>query len=219
MKIFGTDFDGVIINIEPQKAKAFGAIVNKYWNFDSELARNFWLQKGGTARRYKFDSIYNQKYHSQLQDDIYLSIEQEYSHILKTKFYPTVKLLTGAEKLLKFIRTSYASSFVSSGVPMDELQYLIHHTGISHYFDLVLGTNQIYTSKVDHFKKVIQKYKPNRIVFVADSPEDMMVAKKNPSTIAIGVLTNHTYSDLKEAGADYIVDDLFQTLSVLKELN
>lgn len=50
-KIFGTDYDGVIINIEPQKALAFGEIMQRYWNVDRDEAATLWMATGGTSRR------------------------------------------------------------------------------------------------------------------------------------------------------------------------
>lgn len=50
MKAFGTDYDGIIINIEPQKAQAFREILNKHWEVIINEASDFWLATGGTSR-------------------------------------------------------------------------------------------------------------------------------------------------------------------------
>lgn len=44
MKIFGTDYDGVIINIEPQKAEIFGTLLMKEWGIDKNVAAKFYMQ-------------------------------------------------------------------------------------------------------------------------------------------------------------------------------
>ena len=62
MKIFGTDYDGVIINIEPQKAEVFGNLLNKKWQINKNEASNFWILKGGTPRKYKFDYFYQSRF-------------------------------------------------------------------------------------------------------------------------------------------------------------
>ena len=208
MRAFGTDYDGVIINIEPQKAQAFAETLNKYWRTDIKEASDFWLKKGGTSRRYKFDYFYYKVYKQQLPEEDYKVIEQEYSQLLKTKFYPQVTILPGARELLEYARAHFEFMFVSSGVPMEEINYLVNLNGVSQYFDLVLGTNQIYTSKREHFKKIIEEKRPDNIVFIADSPEDMKVTKEFSDTIALGVLTNHSEEELKNAGADFIATDL-----------
>lgn len=217
MKAFGTDYDGVIINIEPQKSQTFGETLNKHWGINVKEAADFWLATGGISRRYKFDYFYDNAYHKELSDEDYKTIEQEYSQLLKTKYYPQVKLIPGAKELLEYARTHFDFLFVSSGVPMEEIKYLVELNKVSAYFDLILGTNQEYKSKKDHFKKIIEEQHPESIAFIADSPEDMKVTKEFPNTTALGVLTNHSEQELKIAGADLIVQDLHEALDHLKK--
>lgn len=215
MKAFGTDYDGVIINIEPQKARAFGEILNKHWGINTKEALDFWLATGGKSRRYKFNYFYNKAYNKRLSDEVYKTVEHEYSQLLKTNLYPQVTVLPGAMELLEYAKAHFDFLFVSSGVPMKEINYLVELNGVSQYFDLVLGTNQVYQSKREHFKKIFDEDKPDSIVFIADSPEDMKVAKEFPKTTAIGVLTNHSKEELKTAGADFIARDLVATKNCL----
>lgn len=216
MKIFGTDYDGVIINIEPQKAEAFGTILNKAWNICKEEAAKFWIATGGTSRRYKFDYFYAKQFGKQLKDEDYKTIEQEYSNVLKTQFYPTVALVPHALELLQFARSQFDYTFVSSGIPMEETRYLVNLNGISEYFDIVLGTNAIYTSKRDHFQEVIAKQKPDLFVFMADGLEDMKVAKEF-SVISIGIPTNHSEEELCGAGATKVCT-LSESIEFIRKL-
>lgn len=216
MKAFGTDYDGVIINIEPQKSIVFGKILNRHWKIDIEEAANFWMSNGGTSRRYKFDYFYNKKFHSQLSDKNYTLIQEEYSQILKTKYYPSVKLLPGARELLEYAKNNYGFLFVSSGMTMEEIKYLADLNGTSSYFDLILGTNELYKSKRDHYRKIIKEENPESIVFIADSVEDMRITKEFLNTTAIGVLTNSSKKELIEAGANLAAKDLHEVLNLLK---
>jgi phosphoglycolate phosphatase-like HAD superfamily hydrolase len=199
MKVFGTDYDGIIINIEPQKAKIFESIIRKYWKVGENEAENFWLKTGGTSRRSKFDYFYNKQFDKQLSEVEYLKIESEFSELLKNKFYPNLFLLPGALELLKFARANFDHTFISSGVPMEEIKFLAEMNNVSEYFDLILGTNNEFPSKTEHFKKVVSQWSPDKIIFIADSPEDMRIAK-NANAIPIGILTNHTEQELINAG-------------------
>lgn len=205
MKIFGTDYDGVIINIEPQKSKAFGDLLNKERGISKETAEKFWIETGGTSRRYKFDYFYNKQFGNKLSDDVYSKIESEFSNLLKEKFYPSVKILPYSLDLLKFARSHFDYLFISSGIPREELKYLVELNGLSKYFNLILGTNKKYKSKTDHFIEIIQTQKPDLLIFVADSAEDMKVAKQ-ANAISIGIPTNHTESELFTAGAKYVCE-------------
>ncbi len=201
MKIFGTDFDGVIINIEPQKAIAFGELFEKEWGLDKNEVEEYWMATGGGARRVKFDFFYHKRFGKNLNDEDYLAIESKFSNLLKTQYYPKVQLLPGALELLKFVKENLDFRFVSSGVPMEEINYLIKMLNLSEYFDLVLGTNRLFKSKVDHFQKITNEKHPDLIIFAGDAAQDMKVAKQFRAK-TIGILTNCSKEELEKAGAD-----------------
>lgn len=205
MKIIGFDYDGTIINIEPQKAQAFGFLLKDEWGVDAWEAEKFWIETGGTSRRYKFDHFYSKRFFQKLDDGIYLGIENKFSHILKTKFYPKVTILPNALHLIKFARANFDFMFVSSGVTHEEINYLVRLNGLEKYFDAVYGTNNEYLSKSDHFKEIIENKKPSVKVFVGDGTEDMKVAKQF-DFIAIGIPSNHEVEELQKAGADSVAN-------------
>lgn len=217
MKIFGTDHDGIIINIEPRKAVAFGELINKEWGVDIHEGFSRWMYELGTSRRSKFDYFYEKQFTKNLTDKEYKPIEKKFSHLLKTEFYPNVRMLPGALDLIKFIHKKFDFTFVSSGVPMEEIKYLVKLEKLSKYYDLVIGTDKKNNSKRDHFRKIMLDYKPDLFVFIADGLEDMKVCKEF-GVFSIGVSTNHTEAELLEAGATRVCSDLFEALSTIKSL-
>jgi phosphoglycolate phosphatase-like HAD superfamily hydrolase len=217
MKIFGTDHDGIIINIEPRKAVAFGELINREWGININEGFLRWMQELGTSRRSKFDYFYERQFNNKLTDQIYKEIEEKFSDLLKTEFYPTVNLLPGAIDLVKFVRSSFDFTFVSSGVPMDEMKQLVEKEGLSSYYDLVLGTNDKYLSKRDHFKKIIKEKNPDLVVFIADGLEDMKICKEFGIT-SIGVSTNHTKEELLDAGASMVCGNLKEAKILIESL-
>ena len=217
MRVFGTDYDGVIINIEPQKARAFGVLLNKHWGVNKDEAAQFWIETGGKPRRYKFEYFYNKQFKEKLNDEKYQKIEKEYSHLLKDKFYPSLKLLPHALQILQYARSHYDFLFVSSGVPMQEIQYLVKINGVSEYFNLILGTDKTYSSKREHFQKIITDQNPDLIVYIADGLEDMRIAKEFKA-ISIGTPTNHSKKELLDAGAVHVCN-LSGVIPLLKRLS
>lgn len=201
--VFGFDYDGTIINIEPQKAAAFGNILQKQWRVDQKEAADFWIQTGGTSRRYKFDYFYSQRFGRQLSDKDYRIIEQEFSNTLKTVYYPLIELLPYAKGTLEFVRSRFGFVFISSGVPMEEIRFLVKLNNVERYFDLILGTNAQYKSKKDHFREINTSHHPSVLIYLADGLEDMRVAKEF-SAVSIALPTNHSRAALQEAGAQYI---------------
>jgi phosphoglycolate phosphatase-like HAD superfamily hydrolase len=217
MKIFGTDYDGVIINIEPQKAHAFGDILQKHWEINSKDASEFWMEKGGTSRRYKFNYFYELRYKKILSNEEYGKIEEEFGDLLKSKYYPSVELLPGTKELLDFASSNFDYRFVSSGVTDDEIKYLARLNGVEKYFNIILGTNEKYLSKHDHFAELLKDKKPHALFFIADGPEDMKVAKLFNAT-AVGILSTHKSDELFSAGADFVCNDLYKCKSLLEKI-
>ena len=135
---------------------------------------------------------------------------------MKNEFYPKIKLLDGALELLRFCKENFDHTFISSGITMEEIKYLVELNGLSNYFDLILGTDLRFISKNEHFNEVGKIWRPDEVFFIADGLEDMRIAKKF-GFYSIGITSNHSQKDLKDAGASETVDTLFQTLTLIKE--
>lgn len=203
-KVIGFDFDGTIIDIEEQKSKAFGVILNQHWGADIEEAAQYWIDTGGKSRRSKFDYFFSKKYGENLTDKEYKKIESEFSNRLKNEFYPKVKFIRGALKLLEFCKKNFDIIFCSSGVPHDEIKYLIKLKEVERYFDRIYGTNEKFKSKEDHFKEIINEFNPKLFIFVGDGFEDMRVGRKY-GAITIGVPSHQTKERLLEVGTQYVL--------------
>ena len=203
MEIIGFDFDGVFINIEDEKAKLFGEILNKYWGIKSGLAQKIWVKNLGTSRRYKFDYIYKLQYHSQLSDEQYRNIESEFSAILLKDYYPLAPLIKESIAAVRYFKDKFDLSFISSGVTDNELKANVSKYEIKDYFDIIFGTNHKYKSKDDHFSELLRNNHVDLGIFIGDGLEDMRIAKKY-IFIAIGLPVNHNPRDLIKCGADII---------------
>lgn len=203
MKVFCFDYDGTIINIERQKSQAFGTLVQNKWGVNKQNAAKYWVEKQGTPRRHKFEYFYERRFRKKLSTHEYKVIEQIFSSILKTNYYPKARLLPFAKEIVTFVRSRFDFVFVSSGITMEEIRYLVKSHSLTKYFDLILGTNDEYPSKREHFREVIKKTNPRSFIFMADGLEDMRIAKEF-DIISIGIPTNHSPQALKEAGANYL---------------
>ena len=200
MKVFGTDYDGVMINIEPQKAEAFGSLVWRRWGVDAHKARDFWFHGKVSGRKNIFNGVFVDKYGVKMDDKEYESIENKFSLLLKNDFYPLVKLLPKALDLIEFARSNFDKLFISTGIPTEEIGYLAKLNGVADYFDLILGTNDRFPSKTEHFNEVRANWSPSKFIFVADGLSDMKIAKDG-GAIPIGITTNHSGEELVAAGA------------------
>lgn len=216
MKIFGFDYDGTLINIEPDKARALAFLMEKSWQIDKKKVYDLWFNFSGSGRRAIFNALYQHKFGQELSDSKYQKIEKIFGQTLKQKYYPKVKLLPYALDLLTFVRKNFDYIFVSSGVPHEEIQYLTKINGVYSYFDAVYGTGKRYKTKDDHFKEILQNRKADLKIFLADSPSDMIRAK-NFNFILVGIPTTHSKEQLKNAGADYVCS-LSEARAIIQKL-
>lgn len=88
---------------------------------------------------------------------------------------------------------------------MEEIKYLVKLNGVLRFFDIVLGTDDKFRSKRDHFNLVIKAQRPQLMFYVADGLEDMKVVQEF-GVVSIGLPTNHSQESLREAGAKYVCD-------------
>ncbi len=157
-----------------------------------------------------------EKFGKELADKEYESIEKEFSALLKNEFYPTIRLLPGALELIKFARSNFDKTFISSGVPMEEIRYLTKLNGIADYFDLILGTNKQFPTKYDHFAEIRKKWPLSKLLFVADGLTDMKISKES-GAVPIGLPTNHSKRELLNAGAAAVCP-LPEAINIIKRL-
>lgn len=213
MKAIGFDYDGTLTNIEPEKAQAFAETLSREWNVNVKEAEEYWLSQGGTSRKFKFDYFYKKRFGKEIPDNVYKEVESKFSKLLKEEYYPDIKLLPHINEVLGYSQNNFDFVFIASGVPEKEIKYLVDLNKINRYFDIVLGTNDVYKSKKDHLDEIRKTKNPSLLIFVGDSAEDMRVAKLS-GAIAVGLITNHPSEKLKEAGADYAcsLEDVQSTL-------
>ena len=205
MKIIGYDFDGVFINIEDEKAALFGKIVEQYWQAAPGPAADIWLMNLGTSRKRKFEIVYRNRFQAELPQDDYRQIEHEYSQRLMADYYPRARLVPETADAVSELNGEFDLSFLSSGIPHEEVNGLMAHFGLDRFFDRIFGTNDTLASKADHFKLITHGQVPAPGLFIGDGMEDMRVARQFGFT-AIGLPTNHPASALREAGADVVCE-------------
>jgi len=167
------DFDGVILNSNHIKTKAFKDL---YKDQKKNVLMNiikFHKINAGISRVKKIEyfqkKILKKNY---TQNEIHKKSKQfsnlVLDKVIKSKFIPGSK---------KFITNNYNKKllFISSGTPQDELKVICKRKNISQYFKGIYGSP---LKKKDHIINIIKKWKLNKkeILFVGDAMIDLQVS-------------------------------------------
>ena len=146
--------------------------------------------------------------------DTYRQIFAERREELMPELFPGVKAT-----LEELHRRGHRMTIASSRLTDSLLLFMRHHN-IDHYFKYVVGSDSV-TNHKPHPEPALKtlaelKIEPSEAIMVGDMPVDIMMAH-NAGIRAIGVsFGNATHEELKEAKADWIVDDITSLLDIIK---
>ena len=176
------DFDGVILDSVEIKSKAFATLFSCYGTEIQSAAVAYHESKGGLSRFEKFAYCYQNLLKQPLTDEKSRELGECFEKevlqgVLEANFMP------GAFKCLKALKAVAMPTFVVSGTPHDEVNYIVNQREIRSYFLEVHGSPR---SKVDIIEDILYRYKlePNCCLFVGDAITDYEAA----SSLALNFL-------------------------------
>ncbi|MCX7714597.1 MAG: HAD family hydrolase [Clostridia bacterium] len=119
----------------------------------------------------------------------------------------------GLENVLKELKKQGKALIVATSKPTVFAERIIEHFGLDKYFNFICGSNLDGTreNKAEVIKFALDECgikDTSQTVMVGDREHDVFGARKNRIE-CVGVLYGYgTYDELKNAGADYIIDDI-----------
>lgn len=97
-------------------------------------------------------------------------------------------------------------------------QAILEHHGLSHYFLVVNGTDDVRTSKTDtlaYTMELMRRSEPSSMVMVGDRHYDIVGAHAC-GVVGVGVTWGYgTADELRRAGADHVIDQPVELLALL----
>ncbi|BHH82570.1 HAD family hydrolase [Desulforhopalus sp. 52FAK] len=170
------DFDGVLIDSVSTKTEAFRTLFMDYPEDIIEKVLFHHQQHGGISRVEKIAHAHAHYIGVPLTEDVLQQWANHYSELVVEKVIEE-KWIAGAEEFLLSMRGSEIKSFVISGTPEVELQYILQKRGMSDSFHEQLGSP---VRKPDHIKMLLDTYHldPSECVFVGDAYTDYDAAKE-----------------------------------------
>ena len=174
LKAIILDFDGVILESNHIKARAFRELFNDYPEYGDQLEK-LHMEHGGLPRFEKLQIIY--------RDFLRKPLTREEANRLSARFRDLVDeqimscpFVPGAKEFLK----SYSPHFqlyVASGTPQDELRDQINRRGLSRYFHQTYGSPR---HKSEILATILEenRWRPKQTVFIGDAIDDQVAASQ-----------------------------------------
>ena len=204
------DLDGTVINTDSLIFETFRYVFDKYLP-GHELTREELHSFLGPSLRTSFSRYFERGIVEECVRDY-----RRYNHEIHEKY---VTIYPGVEKTLARLKEKgYPLAIVTT--KFRESAYLgLDLFGLSQYFDIVIGSDQVSKPKPDPegINYVLDKLERSKGIYVGDNDTDILAAK-NAKIVSVGVKWSPKgYVHIEQAGADYLIDSFDQIESVIIE--
>jgi phosphoglycolate phosphatase-like HAD superfamily hydrolase len=164
------DFDGVIIDSMGIKTEAFRQMFAPYGNKIVNKVIEYHLKNGGISRQKKFRHFYKNYISEDLSNDDLNELCNIFSTLVLDKVLEA-PWIPGAKE---FLDAHYNENtfYLISGIPQEELDFIVDKRGIRKYFKAVMGSPK---TKVENIRYVIEKnyYDYTKSIYIGDTLGDM----------------------------------------------
>lgn len=197
------DFDGVIAESVDVKTEAFKELF-KYRSDIVDDVEKFHLENGGMSRYDKFRYIYKNLLKEPLSDELFNELCEKF-HVLVVDKVVEAPFVPGAQEVLDIWEGAY-TMYIVSGTPQEEMDEVVRRRKLGRYFSAVLGSP---ASKTDLINGILKDkgYKPEEVLFIGDSKNDLNAAKDTGVTF-IARVTGEDRSWAESNKVKRIIEDL-----------
>lgn len=204
------DFDGVIVDSVPTKTEAFRTLFIDYPPDVIQKVLSHHRQHGGISRVEKIANAHAEYIGSPLTGGELELWAGRYSKLV-VESVVAENWIKGAKEFLDSVHNSPLKSFVISGTPESELNYILERRGISDYFHERLGSP---VKKPKHIRNLIEKYhlEPAECLFIGDAYTDYDAAMETGLHF-IGIQGDVIFPD-----GTIVLDDCSGLQSSIKEI-
>jgi phosphoglycolate phosphatase len=138
------------------------------------------------------------------------------------EFYDTIDLFSNVKSTLEILVSNGITITVASSRGKDSLSDLLNRLGIIEYITLILGEQDVENKKPapDMALRILRETKtqPKDTLVVGDTIFDIEMGQR-AGCITCGVTYgNHSETQLKKQGADFIINDFREVIELMKKL-
>lgn len=165
------DFDGVVLASHLVKTQAFYYVFKVYGNKLALKSQKLHLDNTGVSRLRKFKYILKKIIKVNPNKVILNDLQKKFSGYIDRR----IAKLKVSSDLIDFLRKYHKNLnfYISTGTPQKEIEKILNQKKIFKYFKGVYGSPR---KKINHINKI--KKKNNKLIFIGDSKEDYLAAKK-----------------------------------------
>jgi phosphoglycolate phosphatase-like HAD superfamily hydrolase len=167
-KVIVLDFDGVIVESNDIKHRAFSHIFSEFPSHHREIMAYHHAHNAVNRHdkfRYIMEHILKQEFDSALANDW----AARFSSMTRDEI-SACPYVAGAFEFIRFF-SGNCPLYVASATPLDELNLILQNRGLHPYFKGVLGAPTPKKAMFDHIMNA-EKILPEDILYIGDSKED-----------------------------------------------
>jgi phosphoglycolate phosphatase-like HAD superfamily hydrolase len=164
------DFDGVVVESNEIKHRAFSEMFNGYAQYEEIMRYHF--SHNHVCRQDKFRHILKGILGQPVQETDIVKMAYEFSLLTRQKIIEC-PLVPGAEDFIVYF-SSKVPLYIASATPIDELMLIIEGRKLNQYFKGIYGAP---SRKFEMFNDILNKEKisSSDLLFIGDSKEDYEV--------------------------------------------
>lgn len=168
------DFDGVVVESQDIKTKAFRLLFENYPEKLQSIVA-YHKQNMGISRYVKFRHIYKNMLKQNLSNKKEIELGKRFSQIVVEEVL-NAPFVSGA---IRFLNNNIAKYlfFIVSGTPEKELRGIVRKRRIGKFFKEIFGSPK---QKANAIKDILRRYQFNKeeVVFIGDAGSDKNAAKE-----------------------------------------
>jgi|SRR3972149_175475 len=171
------DFDGVIIDSVDIKTNAFAEMFRPYGSDIEAKVVEYHLAHGGVSRFEKFKYYYERLLNRSIDETQIQQLGNQFSELVLIKVLEA-PFVDGAFETLMKLKALNIPTYLVTGTPQEEIQYILKMRGLEDFFSGVYGA----PAKKEHIVHSIIKqshYSPDACLYVGDALTDYSAAQQN----------------------------------------
>jgi HAD superfamily hydrolase (TIGR01549 family) len=169
------DFDGVIVESEHIKSRAFAALYGEHGATVAAAAVAYHEANGGISRRKKIRHLHDSLLGINLDEKMLETLCRRFSALVEDEVVDCASV-PGAKDVL-VVQSGHRPLFVVSGTPQDELTRIVERRGLARWFAEVHGSPP---EKATTIRAILARHDldPGAVLFVGDAAADWRAARE-----------------------------------------